>query len=207
MCRAVGTYFCIDMIQGCGVIPLDLGSMPVDFAVADGHKWLCAPEGTGIMYVRSELLDAVRTLEPGWHSVRHRMSWDDLSWDVDQTVKRYEGGSANAIGIAALGASVALIDHYGIESVWERVQVLTHHLVDGLERVECEIVSDRSHEHRSGIVVFKHPSVEPAEFVGLAADADIVVSGPRGGGIRVSPHAWNDEADIDTLVDFVAATR
>ncbi|MBV8933895.1 MAG: aminotransferase class V-fold PLP-dependent enzyme, partial [Kutzneria sp.] len=68
LCREVGALLCVDVIQALGVVPARLEEWGVDFAMADGHKWLLGPEGTGVLYVRGSRLDLLRPLEPGWNS-------------------------------------------------------------------------------------------------------------------------------------------
>jgi len=200
LCREYGTLLCVDMIQGCGVLPLDLQALPVDFAVADGHKWLCGPEGAGIMYIASSQIPRLRPLEPGWNSVSHRTEWDNLAWVPDASARRFEGGSQNTIGIAALGASLDLLTAVGIEKIWQRVESLTDFAAARLLEKDMRIVSDRSAAQKSGILTFAHPSRSPQDIVHAAREAGVVVSGPRGGGVRLSPHAWNQEEDIERLL-------
>ncbi len=198
-----GALFCVDMIQACGVVPMQLASSPVDFAVADGHKWMCAPEGVGIMYVARHAVDRLRPLEPGWNSVAHRMEWENLDWVPDRSARVFEGGSNNSVGIAGLGASIGLLSAVGADAVWRRVQELGDAVCDGVAARGCTVVSDRSDAHRSGSVVFRHPTRTPGEIVEAARTAGVVVSGPRAGGVRVSPHACCDESDVARLLELL----
>src|SRR5262245_29210900 len=69
LCRERGVFFLVDAIQGLGVLPLDVRRTPIDFLAADGHKWLLGPEGAGLFFIRKELIDLVRPVAVGWHSV------------------------------------------------------------------------------------------------------------------------------------------
>lgn len=97
-----GALFCADVIQGLGAIPAELERWGVDFAMADGHKWLLGPQGTGLLYVRAAHRDLLRPLEPGWNAMRHREQWDELALAYDDSARRFEGGMPNITGIAGL---------------------------------------------------------------------------------------------------------
>lgn len=195
-----GALFCADVIQGVGAIPLDLGSLPVDFAAADGHKWLCSVEGHGFLYVAREHLDELRPLEPGWNSVVHRGEWNDLSWVPDTGARRLEGGTSTRVGIASLGASLSLLERIGIDRIWQRIRELATFAAEGLAEAGMEIVSHRDRDHDSGIVTFRHPDRTPGQVVEHLRSTGVAVAGPRGGGVRVSPHCFCTEADVEALV-------
>ncbi len=205
LCAEAGTLLCADVIQGLGAVPLDLDALPVDFAMADGHKWLCGPEGVGVMYVAAAHMERLRPLEPGWNSVAHRMEWDNLAYVPDSSARRFEGGSPNVLGVLALGASLGLLAAVGSRAVWERISALAATTVSILEARGMDVLSDRSPEHASGIVVFRHPAREPGGVVEALRGRGVVVTGPRGGGVRVSPHAWCNEDDLDRLDEGLAS--
>jgi cysteine desulfurase/selenocysteine lyase len=201
--HGAGALLCVDVIQGLGVIPADFDRWGVDFASADAHKWLLGPLGTGLLYVRASCLDRLRPLEAGWASVAHREEWDNLDLVWDGSARRLEGGSANVAGIHGMGAGIDLLLRSGVDPVWQHVQRLGDRLCDGLGTVGATVLSDRSASGRSGIVTFSVEGVDPF-WLAEALQQRRIVCSPRGGGIRVSPHGYNDDEDIDTLVSAVA---
>jgi cysteine desulfurase/selenocysteine lyase len=203
LCRDAGALLCADAIQGLGVIPADLEAWGVDFAMADSHKWLLGPLGVGVLYVRGSCLDLLTPLEPGWGSVAHRTEWDnrDLVWD--SCARRLEGGSLNTTGIHAMGGSVDLLLEVGVERIWAHVSALCDRLREGLAGAGALVLSDPSPDGRSGIVTFELPGHDPEDVVTALRSMGLVCS-PRAGGVRVSPHGYNDEDEIDRLVEAVA---
>ena len=199
VCHDAGALLCADVIQGLGVVPAELESWGVDFAMADAHKWLLGPPGVGVLYVRGSRLDLLRPLEPGWASVAHREEWDNLELVWDPTARRLEGGSANTSGIHAMGASIDLLLEAGVDRVWAHVSALGDRLRDGLEGAGARVLSDASPSGRSGVVTFELPGQDPVGVVGELRAAGVVCS-PRGGGVRVSPHGYNTGEEIDRLV-------
>ncbi len=195
LCHDHGALLCADVIQGLGVIPTHLAAWGVDFAMADAHKWLLGPEGIGVLYVARTARDRLRVSEPGWASVAHRMEWENLELVYDDSARRYEGGTYNLVGVAGMGASLDLLTEAGVEAVWTYVDGLCDALCDGLTDSGATVLSDRSPDGRSAVVTAQLAGVDPALAVERLQAGGIVVS-PRGGGIRVSPHAWNTAEDI-----------
>jgi selenocysteine lyase/cysteine desulfurase len=203
LAHSAGALLCVDAIQGLGVVPAEFDRWGVDFASADAHKWLLGPSGTGVLYVRASCLDRLRPLEPGWASVRHREDWENLELVWDSTARRLEGGSANTAGIMAMGAAMEVLLDTGVDAIWRHVQALGDRLCEGLAGIGASVLSDRSAGGRSGIVTFAVEGADPAALNDALGERGIVCS-PRGGGIRVSPHGYNDQEEIDRLVEAVA---
>jgi selenocysteine lyase/cysteine desulfurase len=200
--HAKGACLFVDAIQGLGAFPLDVSSVPVDFLAADGHKWLLGPEGAGIFYIRRDRFDMLRPLGVGWNSVRHAGDFGNHNLVFKPTAGRYEGGTYNVVGIAALGASLELLLGYGMDRIAGRVLEVTDRLCERLRSAGCQVVSDRTGENRSGIVAVDVPGVSPLEFKRRCRTAGVVVNN-REGHVRLSPHAYGSDDDIARLVDIV----
>jgi cysteine desulfurase / selenocysteine lyase len=202
-CRDVGALLCVDAIQGLGVLPAELDAWGVDFATADGHKWLLGPEGAGLLYVRGEHLDRLRVLEPGWNSVSDRTAYDDQGIAWDPTARRFEGGTLNIVGILGLGASIDLLARTGVDRIWAHVDALCDRLARGLTAAGAAVLSDRSPAVRSPIVSVAVDGHDPADLTRVLRAAGIVCSG-RAGGIRLSPHGYNTADEVDAVVAALA---
>ncbi len=195
-----GAYLFVDAIQGLGVFPLDVRRTPVDFLAADGHKWLLGPEGAGVFYVRREHLDLLRPIGLGWNSVASAGDFSRIELKLKPTAERYEGGSWNLGGLLALGASLEVLARFGPAALAERILQLTGEICDRLQPLGAAMVSDRTAERASGIVAFTLPRCDPQATRRLLLQHG-VVSSCRGGWQRVSPHAYNNQADIDRLIE------
>jgi selenocysteine lyase/cysteine desulfurase len=197
-----GALLCADIIQGLGVVPAELEAWGVDFAMADAHKWMLGPEGIGVLYVAGHRLDLLRPLEPGWNSVAHREHWDNRELVWDDNARRLEGGSANNAGIHAMGASLDLLASAGIDAVWRHVDELCDRAGAGLAAAGATVLSDRSAAGRSGVLTFSVEGHDPTAIHRHLLDRGIVTS-PRGGGVRLSPHGYNTAEEMDALVTAV----
>lgn len=193
-----GAYFFLDAIQGCGVLPLDVKAAGVDFLAADGHKWMLGPEGAGLFYVRKELLNVLRPMLVGWNSVETAGDYTNQAMRLKQSAGRYEGGSYNTAGIAGLAESLALLTALGTERIEARLKEVTGRLCEALRSVGAEVASDRAADRWSGIVAFTLPGHSTSEVRKHLLGRGVVVR-ERAGRLRASPHAYNNEEDIDRL--------
>jgi cysteine desulfurase / selenocysteine lyase len=197
-----GALLMLDAIQGLGVFPLDVRNSGVDFLAADGHKWLLGPEGAGIFYTRREHLRLLRPVGIGWNSVVHEHDFNRIELVLKDSALRYEGGSANSAGLIALGASLELLNNIGMEAISQRVIYLTDLACRRLEEIGAVIRSDRLPEGKSGIVTFELPGRDPDALRRKCLERQVVLS-CRAGRLRISPHAYNNETDIDQLIEAI----
>lgn len=198
LCRERGILFCVDAIQGLGVLPLDVRRAPVDFLAADGHKWLLGPEGAGLFWARPEALDRLRPVGVGWNSVVGSWHFSTIDFRLKPNAGRYESGTLNVGGVVALGASIELLLSVGIAEIERRVVELTEYVCERGLSAGLEVFSSRADGERSGIVSLVVPGGDVKELVRRGRAEGVVVSA-RAGRLRVSPHFYNTRADIDRL--------
>jgi selenocysteine lyase/cysteine desulfurase len=202
-----GALVFLDAIQGLGVFPIHVGRAGVDFLAADGHKWLLGPEGAGLLFVRRQHLPRLRPLGVGWNSVVQAHDFSQIDLRLRTDAARYEGGSRNMVGHLALGASLRLLTSLGLgpdtSALADRVLALTDYAARRLEAMGGEIKSCREVPHRSGILAFALPGRDPVQLRRRCLQAGVVLS-VRSGRLRISPHAYNDESDVDRLVEALA---
>ena len=199
-----GALLFLDGIQALGVFPLNVNEFGIDFMAADGHKWLLGPEGAGIAYIRRKHLDRLRPIGPGWHSVNPAQDYTHIELNLRPSAARYEGGSQNNAGMLAFGASLRLLQELGAANVSAAVLDITDRACDRLAKIGANIVSDRRPDHRggeqrSGIVSFELPGRDPMALKRHLMKQDVIL-GCRAGRLRISPHAYNNEEDLDRLV-------
>lgn len=195
-----GALLFLDAIQGLGVFPLDVRHTPIDFLAADGHKWLLGPEGAGVFFTRREHLDLLRPVGVGWNSVRNEHDFGHIELVFKDTAARYEGGSQNVAGLAALAASVELLGQFGMDALSERVLEITDLICRQLNEIGAVVLSDRTPAHGSGIVSFEIPDRDPYALQQQCVDRKVLLS-CRAGRLRVSPHAYNNAEDVKRLIE------
>ena len=203
LCKRREIYFCVDAIQGLGVFEMDVEKYNIDFLAADGHKWLLAPEGIGILYVSERVIDDLHPSTVGWNSVEDPCNYHPYHFErLKKDAKKFEEGSPNLLGTFALGASLELIINSGIKKIGERVIKLTDILAEGLERKGYRILSPRRDEEKSGILVFTSGKGDEGLLNCLMEKK--VFCALRGGGIRLSPHFYNSEEEVERFFTILS---
>lgn len=202
MVHQAGGYLCVDAIQGLGAVPFDVQVDHIDFAAADGHKWLLAPEGCGVLYCREDLIPLLHPPVVGWMCMVDHANYGDYRFELAENGRRFEPGSYNVPGVLALGASIKMLAEVGVETIWSRIDALTERIATGLLAKGYRLYSPRDDRtERSGIVVFDPPGSTPdPDSVVRALREQRIVIVKREGRLRVSPHFYNTEAQIDRLL-------
>ncbi len=200
-CRQRGILLCVDGIQGVGAIRLDVELQGVDCLAVGGHKWMLAPEGVGCLYISARLLERVHSVLHGWKSVTDADTYLPYHFHPRPDAARFEPGSPPQLGVQALGAALDLLLEVGPQAVEERVLALTRSIGEELRRRGADILSPWGDDLlRSGIITFRRGDPQ-ALLARLSASG--IVARPRAGGVRVSPHFYNDEDDVARLAEAV----
>jgi len=202
-CRDNHKLFCVDAIQTLGVIPIDVQAMNIDYLSADGHKWLLGPEGAGIFYCRRELIDRTRPLMIGWMNVVDAQNYGHYNFTLRSDAGRFECGSYNVPGLLSLKASVDMLLALGTENVANRLHHLGERLRMGLELKGYQIISTRAVGRWSGILSFISRFHDHEQIVRTMRKDHKIEIAVREGRLRVSPHFYNTDQQIDRLVEML----
>jgi selenocysteine lyase/cysteine desulfurase len=206
-CRERGILFCVDAIQSLGAADdLDVRRCQADFVMADGHKWLLAPEGLAVFYCRQEVMERLTLRQYGWHMLRNPLDFDGRSNEIAPDARRFECGSPNMLGIHALHASLGLILDTGIEHVARRVLENSQFMLDFLAARgdRYRILTPATPGRYAGIVTFK-PLREPVETLFDRLRQHRVACALRGGGVRFSPHFYTPREKLHTALGLLDA--
>ena len=200
-----GAYLIIDAIQSAGVIPIDVKRDGIDFLTAACYKWLLSPPGAAYLYVREDLIENFEPPYVGWASVKQEIFetvdfWDIWSLRLSETASRFEVGTPSFLSFVGAAEAMKMLLGFGIESIEKRVLKLTDHLIEAVKALGLELQTPEEPQYRSGIVNFKVG--KPKEMVDNLKCNNIIVSA-RANGIRVSPHFYNTEEEIDKLVNEI----
>ena len=199
LCRERGIFFSVDAIQGLGVLPLDVAITHVDALSADGHKWLCAPEGLAVFYLRREWFNRVQPVTRGWWSVALPSRFDLEDQPLADTARRYESGTLPTTNCYGLREALRLLNEIGVVQIAARIRTLTGRLVEQLSAKGARIVRAMGENEWSGIVSFAVPDRDPRQLAAELEREKIIVT-PRSGRLRVAVHAWNDQHDFERLI-------
>jgi cysteine desulfurase/selenocysteine lyase len=200
LCEDRGVPLFVDAIQGLGAFPIDVRAAKIAGLAAGGHKWLLGPGGCGILFVRRDLAEQLQPSIVGWLSVE---GWEDFASREPVWRKgagRFESGTPNIAGIYGLGAALELLAEAGVDVISDRVLGLTDRLRCGLTERDYQIYGPTAGKARSGIVTFL-PRREDANTVMQRLQSQGVEVSSRSGMVRISPHFYNTEAEIDRVLE------
>lgn len=204
-CRERGIFFVVDAIQALGCVPVDVREAEIDVLATGGHKWLCAPFGTGFAYIRGGLLPELEPTIVGWTAMEASADYADCcryAWEPVDGARKLEVSTQPMQDVAGFVESVELILETGPERILEHVTALVDPLAERLASVDgAEIVSDRAPGRRSGIFSFRLGDDTARAYKALTRAGVSCVM--REGAIRLSPHLYNTGEEIATVIDVL----
>jgi selenocysteine lyase/cysteine desulfurase len=199
LCNRYGCFFFVDAIQGMGAFPIDVEAAHIDALAADGHKWMLGPEGNGVLYVRRRWLDAIEPVEFGWTNPANYADYSSRDMTLRSDAGRYECGTLNTVGCFGQRAAIEFLLEVGIENIAPTVLARADQLERGVRAKGYEVMVARTQENGSGILSFRHPSVDCRTLVSDLRRNKIMAA-PRQGWVRASPHFYIGEEDIEQVL-------
>lgn len=195
-CHERGIDLVIDAAQSLGSMPVYPEDIHVAALASSGWKWLLGPFGIGVFYTSPAFREKLNLVLVGAHTMRQGNEFTNLAWDPQPSAKRYEYSTSPMPLVAALATCIGEIHaHYGPEAIFREIIRLQDIFLERLDNPDI-IPLRFPEEHRSGILSLYHPQNE-ALAARLAAEG--IVCTVRGGYLRVAPHFYNTEADMERL--------
>ena len=197
-CRLNNTILCVDAIQGLGALRLDLEKCNVDFISCGTQKWMLGLQGLSFIYVSENLQNKIEPAYVGWLGVNDGWNLLDYNLSLKNSAERFQPGSLNSAGIYTLNASLKLLREFGWEEIEQHVLSNSSYLISELKKIGINpFLSEINEKYLSGIVSFKHP--DAYSILEVLQDKKIEIA-VREGNIRISPHFYNNRADLDRLI-------
>lgn len=192
ICRRNDTLLVVDATQSLGMIPISLRDTPVDVLIASGYKWLNSGLGNGLLYLREDLYAQLRPNLLGFGAVGSNYTPESLQ-ELPFTPQTLEAGHYNFFSLLVLRQAIEDSLQIGIANINHRVMQLRQQLTEGLPG-NISLVSDYPSTQASGIVVVKAPADAEQQL-----RAQNIITATRPKGLRISPHFFNDEGDIQQV--------
>jgi kynureninase len=203
LARERGALSFVDDYHGLGIVPLDLHALGCDLYTAGTLKWMCGGPGMAFLYARRELLPTLEPAITGWFGTREPFSFDTEHLEYHATARRLEHGTPPAPVFYLAKGGLEIVAEVGVERIRERQGELTEHVIARADAAGLPVRTPRDRDARGGVVnVGVGPNAEELCHALLARD---VCTDFRGDGLRISPHFFNTEADIDRCFDRLAA--
>ncbi|HSK72938.1 MAG TPA: aminotransferase class V-fold PLP-dependent enzyme, partial [Pyrinomonadaceae bacterium] len=197
--RKRDALFVVDIIQGFGAMPFDLPAQMVDAAAGASHKWLCSPEGGGILYLSDRARERIEPTLVGWISVEEPWHFEDLEQDFKPNALAWESGTGGSALFYGLEQSLKLLDETGLENIADYLEDLTDYLCEILAEKNYEIISSREKGEKSEIVCIKNRGGLTSNEIAKHLENEKIIVSPRGDRLRIAPHFFNNWGDIERL--------
>lgn len=198
--HARGALCVIDGYQTVGCVPVDVGAVDCDAFVGGCLKWLSGGPGTAFVYVRPELLPAVRPHGTGWFATADPFSFTLRRLTFADDARRLENGTWPVPAHYAALAGLELVLSVGVDVIAERLRDLTGRILDRLDGAGVRTFTPRERARRCGIVTLECARPDEVEER-LRADGVIVDSRP--GRVRLSPHWAVSEEQLERGIELV----
>jgi selenocysteine lyase/cysteine desulfurase len=202
LCEAHDVLFCVDAIQGLGALQIDVEAAGIDLLAAGGHKWLMATQGIGLLYCTEALQNRLRP-PAGWlHGPIDWKHLSDYNLQFHPEARRYEIGTRNHAGIAALHAALGLYFDAGPAWCEEQVRARAQQLADGFDALGFARYGPDDPAHSAGIVTIRAGDPE-ALFDHLQEQK--ITAALRNRLVRFAPTYYNTDAEMEQVLAAVDA--
>lgn len=207
-CHAANAFLALDAAQCAGAMPIDVAALGCDFLVASGYKWLLAPYGTGFLWVRGELIEQMREAPFYWQALADAENFHALSlgsYARAKGARRFDSSeTASFLNLAAMETSLEFLLRVTPAAIWNHNRALLAEMIRRLPSDRCVLASPADPDARGpyACIASRRPDGTAALFEKLQK-AGVVVA-LREGALRIAPHLYNSERDVDRLLTVLA---
>ena len=204
--RVQGAALAIDASQSLGALPLDVRRVHPDFLVSCGYKWLLCPYGFSFLYVAPKWQNG-RPLDESWHA---RAGAEDFARLADYTddympgARRFDQGErARFMQLPAAAVALKQLNAWGVENIQASLAEINERIAGEARELGLEtLAGDKRAGHFLGLIF---PDGVPEDLPEKLKAQKIYVS-VRGKSVRVTPHLWVNDADVDRLLTVLKAS-
>jgi kynureninase len=196
----VGALVVLDVYQSVGTVPFSLTELGVDFATGGSVKWLCGGPGAGFLYVRPDLVQQFAPAATGWAAHRQPFAFAE-TMDYAADHHRFLTGTPAVPALYAAESGYDLLNEIGVARVRAKSQRQTSRLIELADARGWRVNSPRDPEQRGGSVIIDLPN--GAAIVRELARRDILVDYRPGAGIRLGPHYFNTDEELEIVVSEI----
>lgn len=194
----VGAMIVADVYQSAGTVPLDVREIGLDFATGGSVKWLCGGPGAGYLYVRRDLWPSLEPQLTGWLAHKHPFAFEAGPTEYADDIYRFLNGSPNIPGIYAAMSGYEIVNEVGVDRIRAKSIRQTSRLIELAEEAGFKINCPKSAASRGGTVVIDVPHGQ--EVTTELLRRDFLVDFRPGAGIRVAPHFYSKDEELELTV-------
>jgi len=199
----VGAHVVLDTYQSAGVMPVEARRWNVDFMVGGVLKWLCGGPGVAYLYTRPDLAQSLKPTLTGWLAQPRPFDFRVGPGEYRDDAYRFANGTPAVPGFYAARPGVEIIRQVGVERIRERSLILTRRLIDAARERGWRIGTPDADVDRGGTVTLDLPCGQ--EVMEKLLRREVIVDYRPGAGIRLSPHFYSTEDEIDHAIAEIAS--
>ena len=197
----VGAHVILDIYQAAGTVPVDLQALGADFAVGGSVKWLCGGPGAGYLYVRPDLANRMEPAFAGWAAHAAPFAFETGAIRYAAPPERFQSGTPNVPALYAARAGYEIVAEIGVPRIREHSLRLTRRLMDQARGAGYRLNTPDRDQERGGAVIIDVPNGEAVSQELIRRG--VIVDHRPGAGIRMAPHFYNTEQDIDAAMEVL----
>lgn len=198
--HAMGALVALDAYHSVGVIPVDVKAIGADFLCGGVLKWLCGGPGGCFLYASPEMSAKFAPAMTGWQAHAHPFAFDNSMQYADGGW-RWLGGTPTVPALFAGLAGPAIVSEAGLPAIRAKSERQTAWLIAEADKRGWPVHAPRKASERGGTVAFNTP--QAAEVARALLARDIVIDFRPGAGIRVAPHFYTTDAELETCVQAI----
>ena len=197
----VGAHVVLDTYQSLGTVPIDVSALDVDFACGGVLKWLCGGPGVGYLYVRPDLGKKFEPTFTGWTAHQNPFGFEIGPIRYTDPPYRFMNGTPHIPSLEAARPGLKIISQVGIERIRDKSKRQTARLIELADKHGWRVNTPRDPERRGGTVSIDMPDSQ--EVCSQLLKRDILVDWRPKAGVRMSPHFYNTDQDLETAISAV----
>jgi kynureninase len=199
----VGARVILDVYQGAGTVPMQLHAWGADFAVGGSVKWLCGGPGAGYLYVRPDLAPELKPAFVGWAAHESPFEFATGAIRYAAAPERFQSGTPNVPSLYSARAGYEIVAAIGVDAIRARSLTLTRRLIDSARAAGFRLNTPDADHERGGSVIIDVPN--GAVVADELIRRGVIIDHRPGAGIRMAPHFYNTEAEIDHAIGTLTA--
>ena len=197
----VGAHVILDVYQAAGAVPLYIDDLAADFAVGGSVKWLCGGPGAGYLYVRPDVATRLTPGFIGWAAHSTPFAFETGPAALAEPPERFQSGTPNIPALYAARAGYEIIREIGVEAIRARSLRLTRLLIERAQAAGFRLNTPLEDSQRAGAVIIDVPDGEAVSQQLILQG--VIVDYRPGAGIRIAPHFYNTEQEIDRAMNIM----
>ena len=198
----VGAHVILDVYQAAGTVPLTLAAWNADFAVGGSVKWLCGGPGAGYLYVRPDLAARLQPSLVGWAAHETPFAFATGPIRYASSPERFQSGTPNVPSLYSARAGYEIVAAIGVPAIRERSLALTRRIIDRASAAGYRLNTPLDDRERGGSVILDVP--DASAVADALIQRGVIVDHRPGAGIRMAPHFYNTETEIDHAMTTLA---